>query len=123
MPRRDWRAYLEDVVVACRAVLRYTDGVDREGYASNEMLRSAVERQFGIIGEAMTQIRRMRPDKADALGDVRGIIAFRNILVHVYFAIKHETVWTIIKGEVSPLLTVAEQMLREELDKEPPEDS
>jgi uncharacterized protein with HEPN domain len=41
------------------------------------MLRSAVERQFEIIGEALSGSRRIDPQAAAKIPDVFRIIAFR----------------------------------------------
>ena len=50
------------------------------------MARSAVERQFEIIGEALGQLARLDPAMAERITDFRRVIAFRNILVHGYGA-------------------------------------
>jgi uncharacterized protein with HEPN domain len=51
MPR-DPRAWLLDIIGACDLLAEFTAGKTFEDYASNAMLRSAVERQLEIIGEA-----------------------------------------------------------------------
>ncbi|HXK61062.1 MAG TPA: DUF86 domain-containing protein [Acidobacteriota bacterium] len=56
---------------------------------TRRVLRSAVERQFQIIGEALIRLTRTDPETAAAIGDYRRIVAFRNILVHAYGAIDH----------------------------------
>ena len=44
--------YVADIVGAGEAILRYTDGVTFDAFASNDEKRSAVECQVFIIGEA-----------------------------------------------------------------------
>ena len=50
---RNPRAYLWDVLQAADAIDRFSAGLDAVGYAENALVRSAVERQFEIIGEAL----------------------------------------------------------------------
>jgi uncharacterized protein with HEPN domain len=47
--------YLYDVQEACRLLTQFTSGKSLKDYLSDAMLRSAVERQFEIIGEAVNQ--------------------------------------------------------------------
>jgi uncharacterized protein with HEPN domain len=49
---RDARAYLWDVEQAAKAIRQFTQDLDATSYAANLLVRSAVERQFEIIGEA-----------------------------------------------------------------------
>lgn len=67
------------------------------------MLRSAVERQFEIIGEALAQLARLDEAVAASITDYRRIIAFRNILVHGYAQIDDLLVWDIVETRL-PLL-------------------
>jgi len=51
MPRSPL-AYLADSVDACNAIERYLGGADLPAYQANDLLRSAVERQLILVGEA-----------------------------------------------------------------------
>jgi len=44
------------------------------------MLSAAVERQFEIIGEALSRVRRVAPELSAQIPDVSDIIGFRNTL-------------------------------------------
>ena len=46
---RDPRSYLWDMHEAANAIVRFTAAMDSSGYAENEIVRAAVERQFEII--------------------------------------------------------------------------
>ena len=73
------------------------------------MLRRAVEREFEIIGEAMSRLGKINPEII--ISSKRQIISMRNRVIHGYDKIDNEIVWgTIIrhlpklKQEISELL-------------------
>jgi uncharacterized protein with HEPN domain len=78
----DVRAYLDDIRRAAIAVLDFTRGKSFADYESDELLRSAVERKFEIIGEALNRLRKISPGLLARIHEHRSIISFRNILVH-----------------------------------------
>ena len=96
----DSRKYLYDIQTACRKLEAFTRDRSLEDYLANEMLRSAVERQFEIIGEALSQLYRIDSNLVASVPDARRIIAFRNILIHGYATIRHETVWGVVQSDL-----------------------
>lgn len=72
-----------------------------EEYAVDLKTKSAIERQLGIVGEAMKIIRDIDPDDPIQYRDE--IIGFRNILVHGYDIIDDGIVWSILKTYLNPL--------------------
>ncbi len=52
-----------------------------------------MERQFEIIGEALSQALRLHPDLSNRFTDYRRIVAFRNRLIHGYAFVSGEVVW------------------------------
>ncbi|MHB8842919.1 MAG: HepT-like ribonuclease domain-containing protein [Candidatus Aquicultor sp.] len=107
-------AYLSDIVEACDAVAVALDGVDLPGYEVNRTLRSAVEREFTIIGEAVNSMSRLDPELAARVSHARMIVGFRNQLVHDYAAIIDATVWAIAKND-APVLRRECDVLIDEL--------
>ncbi len=100
----DSRKYLYDIQDACRKLEDFTRARTLDDYLVNEMLRAAVERQFEIIGEALNQLNRIDSVLISSIPDVRRIIAFRNILIHGYATIRHDTVWGVVQTDL-PMLT------------------
>jgi uncharacterized protein with HEPN domain len=49
------RKFLYDVCQACEGLLEFTKGKNLEDYKAELLLRSGVERQLMIIGEALSQ--------------------------------------------------------------------
>ncbi len=82
--RRDPRAYLWDVREAADAIASFVLGRGFDDYSGDLMLRSAVERQLAIIGEALSQLARVERSLAARIPEVRRVIAFRNVLIHGY---------------------------------------
>ena len=70
MPR-DARAYLADVIEACDAITVAVRGLTLAGYESNRLVRSSVEREFIIIGEAVAALARIAPEAFDAITRAR----------------------------------------------------
>ncbi len=79
-------------------------GKTREAFVEDDLLRSAVERQLQIIGEALSQLAKVDPQIASKVSELSRIIAFRNILVHGYAAIDYDTVWRLIEDKLPELL-------------------
>lgn len=91
--KRDSKAYLWDAAEAAEAINRFTSGKGLDDYSADLMLRSAVERQFEVIGEALSQLVKVAPELAAQVPDLPRIVAFRNILIHGYAVVDDEIVW------------------------------
>ena len=71
------KALLHDVEQAIGLIDRFVLDKNFEDYAGDPMLRSAVERQLVIIGEALSQMTRLAPTIAAQISEHRRIIALR----------------------------------------------
>jgi uncharacterized protein with HEPN domain len=110
MPR-DVRAYLSDVVTSCDAIAQAVDGMVMADYLSSRLVRSSVEREFIIVGEAVTVLRRRAPDVYAAIAEARRIVDFRNQLTHEYQRIDDEAVWVIVERDVPVLRARCAELL------------
>ena len=111
--RRDARAHLADVLEAGRQITRITADLDLESYRADDVRRWAVERQFEIMGEALSRLTRTNPDLAAGISDIGTIIGFRNVLAHGYDIVDHEVVWRTITDELPALVAEASRLLDE----------
>lgn len=118
MKRREALKYLQDIVDACARLAEFTAGKSFEGYCREALLRSAVERQFEIIGEALNQALKVEPTLAESISNSGRIIAFRNRLIHAYGEISNELVWSIVETQL-PRLAEEAANLRDSFDTAP----
>lgn len=102
---------LQDLLDAGRAIERFVDGRTIEDYDDDLMLRSAVERQFEIIGEACRRLTSLDATLSSRLPSMPRIIAFRNIIAHGYDVVDSLIVWQIIQDDLPQLLQCATEAL------------
>ena len=112
MPRSPL-AYLLDIVDACDAITDLLVGVDLDRYRATRPIRSAVEREFILIGEAVASLLRLDPDLSERISHARMIVNFRNQLAHEYAAVSDAVVWAIATNEVAVLRGECRIMLAE----------
>ena len=91
------KKYLYDMLESIKSIDSYLSGKRIfEEYLKNKMLRRAIEREFEIIGEAMTKLNQIDPDIP--ISSKKQIISMRNRVIHGYDKIDNEIVWgTIIR--------------------------
>jgi uncharacterized protein with HEPN domain len=110
MPR-DARAYLADIVESCDAIESAVEGFDLRQYLENRLVRSSVEREFIIIGEAIIVLSRKSPDTFAAITKARRVVDFRNRLTHEYSTVDDEFVWAIVNHDVPVLRDECQALL------------
>ena len=74
--QRAARAYLNDIHEAAAAIQEATANINVETYSSNRLIRSAVEREFIIIGEALRVIGQQSPELFNRIPEASQIIDF-----------------------------------------------
>jgi uncharacterized protein with HEPN domain len=92
-------------------IQKYTAALDFEEFIENDLVIDAVARNFEIIGEAAN---RVEPDfKAEhpEIEWVR-ITGFRNRIIHEYFGIDYEIMWTIIEENIGDLIEQLQELTR-----------
>ncbi|MDP2898235.1 MAG: DUF86 domain-containing protein [bacterium] len=102
-------ARLWDMLDAGRAAIGFTAGRRYEDLLADRMLRSAVERNLEIIGEAA---RCVSLETRENYPDIpwRSMIGLRNVLAHEYGDIRYEILWAIIGEKLAPLIQQLEDM-------------
>jgi uncharacterized protein with HEPN domain len=86
------------------------DKRDFNDYLSDKMLRRAVEREFEIIGEAMSKLDKFSPEIP--ITSKKQIINMRNRVIHGYDKIDNEIVWGIIVRHLPILKKELEDLMK-----------
>ncbi len=102
--------FLFDIQESINSIENYLgEKRDFNVYMANKMLRRAVEREFEIIGEAMSRIEKLDPSLG--ISGKKQIISMRNRVIHGYDKIDDEIIWgtivrhlPILKLEIGNLL-------------------
>jgi uncharacterized protein with HEPN domain len=103
--------WLEHIVMASTFILETANAIDLATYERDVLRRSAIERNFEIVGEAMLRLERDDPETVNRLSDYRKVIGFRNRLVHGYDTTDSRLVWEIIQTSLPLLKHEAEQIM------------
>jgi uncharacterized protein with HEPN domain len=107
------RKHIFDVAEASALIERFTAGKTFEDYEGDPLLRSAVERQFEIVGEALGRMLQLAPGLLPRITDARRIVAFRNRLIHGYASVANELVWGVVEGNLAALRREIQALLDE----------
>ena len=75
--QRDPRAYLADILECCDAISTALSGLQIDDYLSNRLVRSSVEREFTIIGEAVLALSHKATEIFESITNARRIVDFR----------------------------------------------
>jgi uncharacterized protein with HEPN domain len=103
---------LYDMQQAAARILRFVSGKTFDDFVHDELLRSGVERQFEIIGEAMTRLVKHDAAVAQKITDYRKISGFRNALIHGYDSIDDVTSWGIVTIKLPILRAEVDELLK-----------
>ena len=100
---RDWRLYLDDMILCCEKVALYVGTSGRDDFLSNPLVYDAVNRNLEILGEA---VKHLPEDVKARMPGVawREIAGMRDWLAHGYFTISADVVWNAVDAEVPALL-------------------
>lgn len=110
-------AHLWDAAEAARLVQEFSEARTEAEFNSDLVLRSAIERQLEVLGEALKRLRRDDADTAAKVSDLDKIIGMRNIIAHEYGSIDYEIVWRATTG-IPALIPVLDELVDEARDAE-----
>lgn len=95
--------YLRDMQQAGENILEYTAGLSVDQYNSNDLVSSAVEWNFIIIGEALMQASELDPDIQTQIADSSKFIHMHDHLIEEYDSIDDNALFVWAR-EMLPIL-------------------
>ena len=109
--KREYEDYLRDMLENAEKALSFVQGMDYDGFCTDDKAVYAVIRAFEIIGEAARQIpenvRQSHPEIR-----WREIAAMRNKLTHEYFGINTKVIWRTVHEDLPVLIPLLKKILK-----------
>ncbi len=112
--QHDFKTYLFNIERASNYLVAFSLEKEWSDYQNDPLLRSAVERQFEIIGEALSQLAARYPEIVEEISEHKKIIAFRNILIHGYAKVDNKVVWDVLKNKLPVLRNEVRELLKKQ---------
>ncbi len=100
--RKDARVFLVDILECIEKIEEYTNDVSKEKFLEETWIQDAVLRRVEIIGEA---VKNIPPKLRKKYPDVpwKNVAGMRDKLIHAYFGISLERVWSVVKDDLPDL--------------------
>ena len=108
---RDYKLYFKDILEAMESIEKFVGDMTFEDFREDDKTLSAVIRKFEIIGEATKQI----PDEVkQKYSEVpwKEMAGMRNRLIHLYFGVDYNLVWTTIKNRIPVVKSLIKNITR-----------
>ena len=113
MSSRPAKVLVEDILEAMEKIARYITDIDRDAFLKDERTADAVVRNLEIVGEAASRL----PDNFKLQHENipwRKIVGLRNRIVHEYFGVDLDIIWSILQNEL-PVFRASLQKIHNEL--------
>ncbi len=105
------KRYLEDVLHSILKIEAFKVSTPSfQQYESNDLVKSAVQWQLSVIGEALNNALRMEPGLS--ITNARKVVDMRNKLIHGYDEVEDTVVWNVIIKYIPLLKSEIEQLLK-----------
>jgi uncharacterized protein with HEPN domain len=116
--KRDYSLYIKDILECIERVEEFVGDMNFDGFLADDKTSSAVVRKLEIIGEATKNIPKSITQKSitQKYDEVpwKEMARMRDKIIHFYFGVDYEIVWSVIKErlpEIKPtILQILEDM-------------
>ncbi|MDI6792875.1 MAG: DUF86 domain-containing protein [bacterium] len=112
MNKRDDSIYLQHILDAIKKIEEYLQGIEEERFAQNTLIQDGVIRQLEIIGEA---VKNLSMDLRSHYTGIswKDIAGMRDKLIHHYFGVDLNAVWTTATEDVPVFKEEIQRILKE----------
>jgi uncharacterized protein with HEPN domain len=104
--------HLFDALTAARLALSFVRDFDEAAYGGDVLVRSAVERQLEILGEACRRALDEQASLRERIPELALAVALRNRIIHGYDRIEHAVVFDTVVRDLPPLIVALDNELR-----------
>ncbi len=112
MSKRDPILLLEDMLEAINKIYKYTKNINKDTFLSDSKTIDAVVRNLEIIGEAANHIPVSYKTEHSNI-NWRQIIGLGHRIIHDYFGVDEQIIWTIVAKDLPVLKQNILQLLGE----------
>lgn len=107
---KDQKIFLQHILESIETIEKYTAGMSAEQFFASGETQDAVARRLEIIGEATKHLSGELRDQYTSIPwqDVAGM---RDVLIHEYFALDLELVWSTVQKDLPVFKTHIQKIL------------
>ncbi len=102
MKKRDYTDYINDILTSIEEVKDFTNGMTIDNFLKDKKTSNAVIRSLEVMGEAAGKIPEELTTKVPEVPWAK-MSGMRNKLIHEYFGVDLEIVWSVVQEELPPL--------------------
>jgi uncharacterized protein with HEPN domain len=103
--------YIKHIFEAAGELSEFVKGMNKKGFLDNKMARAAAVRQIQIIGDATKLISDATKSQFKDI-PWKDITGMRDKIVHDYFGVDYESVWTTATVDVPELVNKLRENLK-----------
>jgi len=111
MSKRGNKELIKDIQEAIDRIEDYTKDMNFNQFLQDAKTQDAVVHNIEIIGEAVKNLSNDIKEKHKEVG-WKDIAGMRDKIVHFYFGIKWDIVWSVIKNKISELKPKIETIIK-----------
>ena len=114
--KRDYSLYIKDILDCIERVEEFVGDLNFDEFLADDKTSSAVVRKLEIIGEATKNIPKFITQEYDEI-PWKEMARMRDKIIHFYFGVDYEIVWSVIKERLPEIKPTIRQIL-EDMKKE-----